>query len=288
MKVLNVAEVTEALVGLCEKVNVDLPPDVEGALREALDKEVSPFGQTCLRQIVDNVALARSQSQAMCQDTGAAVVYLEIGQDLHLVGGDINEAVHEGIRQGYTQAYLRKSMVQEPVFDRVNTGDNSPAIIHTTIVPGHDLTLTLMPKGGGAENMGALAMLKPTAGPQAVIDFAVETVSKAGGNPCPPIVVGIGLGGTLEKAALLAKDALRREMGSRHPDPRYADLEKAILEKVNDLGIGPQGLGGKVTALAVHIETYPTHIATMPMVVNLNCHAARHESLVLKGRDSDD
>lgn len=285
MKELHVSEITEALVGLCEKVNVDLPMDVEEALTTAQETEESPFGQYCLKQIVDNVHLARNQRQAMCQDTGAAVVYLEIGQDLHLVGGPVDEAVHEGIRQGYTEGYLRKSMVEEPVFDRNNTGDNSPAIIHTTIVPGEDLTLTLMPKGGGAENMGALGMLKPTAGAKAVVDFVVETVSKAGGNPCPPIIVGVGIGGTIEKAAELAKESLRRDVGSRHEDPRYARLEDEILEKVNDLGIGPQGLGGRVTALDVHIETYPTHIATMPVVVNLNCHAARHETIILKGRE---
>lgn len=285
MKELHVKEITDALRRMSEEVNVDLPQDVEAALKAAQTVEESPFGQYCLKQIVDNAELARNTTQAMCQDTGLAVVYLEIGQDLHLVGGDLNAAVNEGIRQGYEEGYLRKSIVEEPVFERKNTGDNTPAVIHTQLVPGDALTLTLMPKGGGAENMGALGMLKPTSGASAVVDFVAETVSKAGGNPCPPIVVGVGIGGTMEKATALAKASLRREIGSHHADSRYAALEDEILKRVNALGIGPQGLGGRVTALAVHINTWPTHIATMPVAVNINCHAARHQTVVLEGRE---
>lgn len=285
MKVLDVSKITEAIRQYAIEVNTNLPKDVETALLKAQEKEVSPFGQYCLEQIVYNAQLAREETQAMCQDTGTMVVYLYIGQDLHLTGGDLYEAVHEGVRQGYKEGYLRASIVEEPVFERHNTKDNTPAVIHTQIVPGEQLEIVLMPKGGGAENMGALKMLKPTAGKEGVVDFVVEAVSKAGGNPCPPIIVGVGIGGTMEKAAEIAKESLMRPIGSHHPDLRYAALEEEILEKVNALGIGPQGLGGKVTALAVHINTYPCHIASLPVVVNINCHAARHCQIVLEGED---
>lgn len=285
MKNLDVKKITETIRHMTVEVNTDLPQDVEQALQAGREKEESPFGQYCLDQILANAKLARCEKQAMCQDTGTMVVYLNIGQDLHLVGGDLTDAINEGVRLGYDEGYLRRSIVEEPVFDRVNTGDNTPAVIHINIVPGDALELTLMPKGGGAENMGALGMLKPTVGKEGVVDFVVDAVSRAGGNPCPPIIVGVGIGGTMEKATEIAKEALARPIGSHHKDPRYAAMEEEILEKVNKLGIGPQGLGGRVTALAVHVNTYPCHIASLPVAVNINCHAARHMSVVLEGEE---
>lgn len=285
MKKLDVCEITEAIRHLAVQVNIDLPEDVERALVAGHAKESSPFGRYCFEQILANAELARSEKQAMCQDTGTVVVYCNIGQDLHLLGGDLTAAINEGVRLGYKEGYLRKSIVAEPVFERINTEDNTPAVIHYNIVPGDKCELILMPKGGGAENMGALAMLKPTAGKQGVIDFVVDAVSKAGGNPCPPIIVGVGIGGTMEKATEIAKEALMREIGSHHADTRYAALEDEILARINKLGIGPQGLGGRVTALAVHINTYPCHIASLPVAVNINCHAARHVRVLLEGKE---
>lgn len=286
MKTLNVQKITEAIRRLAVQVNTDLPQDVEQALETGRQQEVSPFGIYCFDQILANAKLAREEHQAMCQDTGTMVVYLNVGQDLHLVGGDVTAAINEGVRLGYKEGYLRKSIVEEPVFERTNTGDNTPAVIHYNIVPGDRCELILMPKGGGAENMGALGMLKPTAGKDGVEDFVVEAVVKAGGNPCPPIIVGVGIGGTMEKATAIAKEALMRPVGAHHADPRYAAMEEEILEKINKLGIGPQGLGGRVTALAVHINTYPCHIASLPVAVNINCHAARHTRIVLDGEEA--
>lgn len=286
MKTLNVQKITEAIRRLAVQVNTDLPQDVEQALEAGRQQEVSPFGIYCFDQILANAKLAREEHQAMCQDTGTMVVYLNVGQDLYLVGGDVTAAINEGVRLGYKEGYLRKSIVEEPVFERTNTGDNTPAVIHYNIVPGDQCELILMPKGGGAENMGALGMLKPTAGKDGVEDFVVEAVAKAGGNPCPPIIVGVGIGGTMEKATAIAKEALMRPVGAHHADPRYAAMEEEILEKINKLGIGPQGLGGRVTALAVHINTYPCHIASLPVAVNINCHAARHTRIVLDGEEA--
>ena len=281
MKEITCEQITEAVRDLCIKVSYDLPQDVESCLKAAQDKEESPFGKYCLEQIVNNAELARDTKQAMCQDTGMAVIYLEVGQDVHITGGALTDAVNEGVRQGYKDGYLRKSVAKDPAFSRLNTLDNTPAIIHTEIVPGDELKIMVVPKGAGSENMGALKMLKPTAGIQAVKDFIVDTVRNAGGNPCPPIVVGVGIGGTMEKATELATFALTREIGSENPDENYAALEKELLESINKLGIGPQGLGGRVTALAVHIEQFPTHIATLPVAVNINCHAARHKQIIL-------
>lgn len=281
MKEITCEQITEAVRDLCIKVSYDLPQDVESCLKAAQDKEESPFGKYCLEQIVNNAELARDTKQAMCQDTGMAVIYLEVGQDVHITGGALTDAVNEGVRQGYKDGYLRKSVAKDPAFSRLNTLDNTPAIIHTEIVPGDELKIMVVPKGAGSENMGALKMLKPTAGIQAVKDFIVDTVRNAGGNPCPPIIVGVGIGGTMEKATELAKFALTREIGSENPDENYAALEKELLESINKLGIGPQGLGGRVTALAVHIEQFPTHIATLPVAVNINCHAARHKQIIL-------
>ena len=281
MKTISVQEVTAAVRQLCMDVNYDLPSDVEQALQDGLKREESPFGKYCLEQILSNCKMARENSQAMCQDTGIAVVYLEVGQDVHITEGSLTEAVNEGVRQGYADGYLRKSVVEEPLFERNNTGDNTPAVIHTEIVPGDKLRIMVVPKGAGSENMGAVKMLKPADGLEGAKKFILDTVRNAGGNPCPPIVVGIGVGGTMEKAPMLAKKALTREIGSRNADERYAKLEAELLEEINKTGIGPQGLGGRVTALAVHIEQFPTQIAMLPVAVNINCHAARHKEVVL-------
>lgn len=281
MKMITVQQITEAVRQLCMDVSYDLPRDVEQALQDGLSIEESSFGKYCLEQILHNCHLAREHHQAMCQDTGIAVVYLTVGQDVHITGGSLTDAVNEGVRQGYEDGYLRKSVVDEPLFERQNTGDNTPAIIHTEIVPGDALRILVVPKGAGSENMGAVKMLKPAEGLEGAKQFILDTVRSAGGNPCPPIVVGIGVGGTMEKAPMLAKQALSREIGSHNADPRYAKLEAELLESINNMGIGPQGLGGRVTALAVHIEYYPTHIAMLPVAVNINCHAARHKEIVL-------
>lgn len=216
----------------------------------------------------------------MCQDTGFAVVFIELGQDVHVEDGDLNEAVTEGVRRGYKEGYLRKSIVSHPL-ERVNTGDNTPCVIHTTIVPGDNIKITIAPKGGGSENMSALKMLKPADGIEGVKEFVKKTVKEAGPNPCPPLVVGVGIGGTMEKAAIMAKEALLREVGSENPQEELISLEQELLDNINKLGIGPQGLGGKVTALAVHVKTFAAHIASLPVAVNINCHAARHKTVVL-------
>jgi fumarate hydratase subunit alpha len=281
MKTITTQQITEAVRQLCMDVSYDLPQDVEAALEQGLAKEESSFGKYCLEQIIHNCHLAREYRQAMCQDTGIAVVYLYIGQDVHIIGGSLADAVNEGVRQGYEDGYLRKSVVEEPLFERMNTGDNTPAVMHMELVPGDQLRIMVVPKGAGSENMGAMKMLKPADGREGAKQFILDTVRNAGGNPCPPIVVGIGVGGTMEKAPMLAKQALTREIGSRNPNPLYAKLEEELLEAINNMGIGPQGLGGRVTALAVHIEYYPTHIAMLPVAVNINCHAARHKEVVL-------
>ena len=281
MKTITTQQITEAVRQLCMDVSYDLPQDVETALEQGLAKEESSFGKYCLEQIIHNCHLAREHQQAMCQDTGIAVVYLYVGQDVHITGGSLADAVNEGVRQGYEDGYLSKSVVEEPLFERMNTGDNTPAVMHMEIVPGDQLRIMVVPKGAGSENMGAMKMLKPADGLEGAKQFILDTVRNAGGNPCPPIVVGIGVGGTMEKAPMLAKQALTREIGSRNPNPLYAQLEEELLEAINNMGIGPQGLGGRVTALAVHIEYYPTHIAMLPVAVNINCHAARHKEAVL-------
>lgn len=281
MKTITTQQITEAVRQLCMDVSYDLPQDVEAALEQGLAKEESSFGKYCLEQIIHNCHLAREHRQAMCQDTGIAVVYLYIGQDVHITGGSLADAVNEGVRKGYEDGYLRKSVVEEPLFERMNTGDNTPAVMHMELVPGDQLRIMVVPKGAGSENMGAMKMLKPADGLEGAKQFILDTVRNAGGNPCPPIVVGIGVGGTMEKAPMLAKQALTREIGSRNPNPLYAKLEDELLEAINNMGIGPQGLGGRVTALAVHIEYYPTHIAMLPVAVNINCHAARHKEVVL-------
>lgn len=281
MKTISVETITDAVRNLCMNVSYDLPADVEQALEQGLAKEESTFGKYCLEQIITNCHLARENQQAMCQDTGIAVIYVEMGQDVHIEGGSLYEAIHEGVRRGYADGYLRKSVVEEPLFDRTNTQDNTPAVIHADIVEGDTLKITVVPKGAGSENMGGLKMLKPADGLEGAKKFILDTVRNAGGNPCPPIIVGVGVGGTMERAAELSKKALTREIGSKNEDPRYAALEAELLEAINKMGIGPQGLGGRVTALAVHVEQYPTHIAMLPVAVNINCHAARHKEIIL-------
>lgn len=278
---LDVARITEAVARLCVDANCDLPADVYAALRAAMSTEVSMTGRELLGQLIDNADLARRECVPMCSDTGLVVAFVELGQDVHLVGGDFEEALQEGVRRGYSEGYLRKSSVLEPGHARRNTMDNTPAIIHTRIVPGDMVSIAVMPKGGGAENMSTLCMLKPAQGADGIIQAVVDTISCAGPNACPPVILGVGIGGTVDRVTLLAKHALLREVGSRHPDPRLAAMEDEMLSRVNALGIGPQGLGGSTTALAVFVEEAPSHIAAMPVAVNVQCHAQRHKSVVL-------
>ena len=281
MREIRCEKITETVARLCIEANYYLGDDVLKALRQAREAEVSPVGREVLDQLLENADVAREEEMPLCQDTGLTVVFLGVGQDAHIVGGDLYEAINEGVRRGYEEGYLRKSVVDKPLSARANTRDNTPAVIHTQIVPGDRLKITVVPKGGGSENMSALAMLKPADGRQGVVDFVVETVEKAGANPCPPTIVGVGVGGTVEKTMWLAKHSLLREVGQPSPDPEVAELERDILKRVNQLGIGPQGLGGSTTSLAVHVETYPCHIASLPVAVNIQCHSARHKEAVL-------
>jgi fumarate hydratase subunit alpha len=278
---LDVALVTEAVAKLAVDACNYLGADVVAFFENAIDREESETGRDILTQLLENANLARDTDRPLCQDTGLAVVFLEIGQDVHLVGGNLEDAVNEGVRKGYDEGYLRKSAVADPIGARKNTGDNTPAMLHTRIVPGDKVKIIVAPKGGGAENMSAIGMLKPSQGRQGAIDFIVDTVSKAGSNPCPPTVVGVGLGGTFEKAAYMAKHSLLRTVGSTNADPRLAELEDEIEKRCNDLGIGPAGLGGLVTVIDVFIEEMPAHIASMPVAVNMQCHSARHKEVVL-------
>lgn len=275
-----VSAVTEALRRMCIRANTCLPPDVQEAIDQSYAREDSPTARRILEDIRENARIARQETMPICQDTGMACVFLEIGQDVHFVGGDLTQAVDEGVRRGYQEGYLRKSVVADPL-RRENTGDNTPAMLYTRIVPGDRVTITLAPKGFGSENMSAIRMFKPSAGLQGIKDFILETVRAAGPNPCPPMVIGVGIGGTFDKAALLAKLALLRPLDHPNPDPYYAALEREMLEKVNTLGIGPQGFGGRTTALGLNIETLPTHIAGMPCAININCHVTRHCTEVL-------
>ena len=280
MREINVQQIIDTVEKLCIDANNHLPSDVKCAIKNCRACEDGKIAQGVLDNIIENFEIADAENVPICQDTGMACVFLEIGQDLHIVGGDLPEAINEGVRRGYANGYLRKSVVGAPG-RRGNTGDNTPAMIYTEIVPGENLKITLGPKGFGSENMSAIRMFKPSAGLQGIKDFIIETVEAAGPNPCPPIVVGVGIGGTFDKAALLAKKAIMRPIDSCHPDPYYADLEKEMLEKINALGIGPQGFGGKTTAIGLNIETLPTHIAGMPCAININCHVTRHKTEVL-------
>lgn len=280
MREIEVSRITEMIERLCIEANEHLPEDVKDAIRKCRACEDGEIAGGVLDRIIENYEIADREQVPICQDTGMACVFLEIGQDVHLTGGDLTAAVNEGVRRGYEKGYLRKSVVRDPI-RRGNTGDNTPAMLYTEIVPGEQVTVTVGPKGFGSENMSAIRMFKPSAGLQGIKDFIVETVEAAGPNPCPPMVVGVGIGGTFDKAALLAKKALMRSLESSNPDPFYADLEKEMLEKINELGIGPQGFGGRTTALGLNIETLPTHIAGMPCAVNISCHVTRHKTEVI-------
>jgi len=275
MRDIDVTEITRAVKDLCVETNIVADKDVLRAFRDSLDKETSPVAKDILKTLIENAGIAEKERLPICQDTGMAIIFIEVGQDVHLVGGDLETAINEGVRMGYKEGYLRKSVVGHPV-KRGNTGDNTPAVIHASIVPGDKIKITVAPKGFGSENMSFIKMLKPTEGYKGVKDFVLECVIKAGGNPCPPIVVGVGVGGSFEKAALMAKQALLRPLGRKSQKEDLAELEDELLEEINKTGIGPQGLGGRTTALAVHVNDFPTHIAGMPVAVNICCHAYRH------------
>ncbi|MBQ2667372.1 MAG: fumarate hydratase [Clostridia bacterium] len=280
MREITVTQITNVVERLCIEANNHLPEDVKCAIRRCREREDGAIACGVLDDIIENFEIADREDVPICQDTGMACVFLEIGQDVHIVGGSLTDAVDEGVRRGYENGYLRKSVVRDPV-RRGNTGDNTPAMLYTEIVPGDRIKITVGPKGFGSENMSQIRMFKPSAGLQGIKEFILEAVETAGPNPCPPIVIGVGIGGTFDKAALLAKKALMRPLDSENPDPFYADLEKEMLEKVNRLGIGPQGFGGRTTAIGLNIETLPTHIAGMPCAVNINCHVTRHKTEVL-------
>ncbi len=272
-----VSWITDEIREMSIKANHFLSDDMEKCLNNAFETEQSTIGKNILGQLKKNLVVAGEEQIPICQDTGMAVVFLDIGQDVHLTGGDLTEAVNEGVRLGYQEGYLRKSVVGDPL-TRENTGDNTPAILHTSIIPGNEVRITLAPKGFGSENMSAIKMLTPSYGVEGVKSFILDTVRSAGPNPCPPIVVGVGIGGTFERAAQLAKKATFRKIDTKNPDERYANLEDELLNEINKMGFGPAGLGGKTCALGVNIETSPTHIAGMPVAVNICCHAARHKS----------
>lgn len=281
MREISVETIKDTVKNLFLEANYVIGKDIYDKLKEQHEKEESEVGKSILRQIIENDEIAAEERIALCQDTGMAVLFIELGQEVRIIGGDFNEAINQGVREAYAEGYLRKSVVTDPLFDRKNTRDNTPAIIHLEMVPGDQIKILVTPKGFGSENMSALKMLKPADGEKGVKDFIVETVVKAGPNPCPPVVVGVGVGGTVEKATLLAKKATLRPVGQHNPDERYRQLEKEILEEINKSGIGPGGLGGRTTALAVNIDYFPTHIAGMPVAVNICCHAARHAEAIL-------
>lgn len=280
MRELNVKDITKAVKDLCITANTDLGDDVYTCLKASRKTENTDVGKSVLDMIIKNAEIAVTEKVPICQDTGFAVVFIELGQGVCLVGGDLNEAINEGVRQGYTDGYLRKSIVEDPL-RRVNTKDNTPAVVHLEMVPGDLLKITIAPKGGGSENMSEVRMMKPADGEDGIKNYIIEHVTQSGANPCPPVIVGIGIGGTFEKSAILAKRALLREVGQRNPDPYYAEMERELFDRINRIGIGPQGLGGRTTALDVFIEAHPCHIASLPVAVNLNCHAARHKSITL-------
>jgi len=276
MREIPVSLLTEKIKQLIFTASYEIGADVEHAIQEALKTEQSEIGRNVLCQLCENYQIAKEERVAICQDTGMAVIFIDVGQDVHFSGGSFEEAIHEGVRQAYAEGYLRKSVVKEPIFDRKNTGDNTPAVIHARLVPGNQVHILITCKGFGSENMSALKMLVPADGVEGVKKFIVETAQKAGPNPCPPMVIGVGVGGTMEQAALMAKRMTARPLGSHHPHPQYAQLERDVLSAINALGIGPAGIGGNTTALAVNIDYAPTHIAGLPVAVNICCHAARH------------
>lgn len=275
MRIINSSEITKAVRDMCINANCHINPDIKAALEKSVETEKSEVSRGVLKNLLKNAEIADRKEVPICQDTGMAVFFIEIGNEVFVEGDTITDAVNEGVAKGYTEGYLRKSVVADPL-DRVNTKDNTPAVIYYDYVKGDKIKITFAPKGFGSENKGGLKMLNPSDGVDGIINFVIETVRKAGANPCPPMVVGVGIGGTMDKAAVLSKKALTRDITIRNEKPYYAELEKKLLEKINMLGIGPQGMGGTTTALAVNIETYPTHIAGLPVAVNINCHATRH------------
>lgn len=281
MRELDSKEITKAVKALVMDANFYIGDDMRQAIEKAEVKETSKTGKAILKMILKNQDVSRNEIMPMCQDTGVAVFFIEIGQHVHIINGNYEDAINEGVRQGYKEGYLRKSMVGDPVIERKNTGDNTPAVIHTRIVPGDKIKIIAAPKGGGSENMSEVKMMKAADGIEGVMDFVVDRVKKSGGNPCPPIIVGVGIGGDFEMSAILAKKSLLRKLGERNSNPKYAKVEEELLERINKLGIGPMGLGGKTTALEVFIEYMPCHIASMPVAVNLNCHVARHKEIVI-------
>ena len=279
LRFINAEQITKAVAELCIKANVCIGKDIRGALAEAREREVMPLAQSVLDMLLKNAEVAERENLPVCQDTGMTVVFVSIGSDIH-INGDVNKAINEGVRQGYRDGYCRNSIVNDPV-ERVNTGDNTPAVIYYDFIPGDFMSITVAPKGFGSENMSGVCMLNPSDGLDGVEKFIVETVRSAGANPCPPVIVGVGIGGTMEKAALLSKQALLREVGSVHANPFWAETESRLLERINTLDIGPAGFGGRTTALGVHVLTYPTHIAGLPVAVNIGCHATRHQTIIL-------
>lgn len=280
MREINVKLIADAVCEMCISANCNLNSDIKSALKCGQCNETNEIPSTVLGDILKNAEIAANEQMPICQDTGMAIIFLKIGQDVHFTGGLLYDAINDGVRRGYDEGYLRKSVVKDPIF-RENTGDNTPAIIHTEIVSGENVEITVAPKGFGSENMSAVKMCKPSEGIDGIVNFVLDTVKAAGSNPCPPIVVGVGIGGDFEKAAILAKAALLRDIDTDNPNIYYANIEKELLAKINATDIGPQGLGGKTTALGVNIETYPTHIAGMPCAVNISCHVTRHETRVI-------
>jgi fumarate hydratase subunit alpha len=276
---INTREITDAVKRLSVEANEQLGEDVLRGFHQALKNEASPVGKEILDQLIENARLAREEHVPICQDTGLAVIFLEVGQEVHLVGGDVKEAVNQGVREGYGEGYLRKSSCHP--FTRANTGDNTPAVIYIDIVPGDQVKVLVVPKGGGSENMSRLFMLPPSAGLAGIKEKVLETVKEAGPNPCPPTIIGVGIGGTFEQAALQAKKSLLRPLGTPNPDPELDDLEKELLTEINKLGIGPQGLGGRITSLGVHVRMLPCHIASLPVAINVQCHASRHKEAII-------
>jgi fumarate hydratase subunit alpha len=279
MREIDVKLITEQVRDLCIQANIDLGEDVLQAFDRAIEKEESPMAVDILKELKENARIAKEEKVPICQDTGFAVVFVELGQDVHLMGGSLTEAIHEGVRCGYRDGYLRKSICHP--FTRTNTGDNTPAVIHTDLVPGDRIKITLAPKGAGSENMSRVVMLTPSEGIEGIKRFVIQRVKESGSNPCPPTIVGVGIGGTMEQAALLAKKSLLRPLGSRNPSPELDQLESEMLAGINQLGIGPQGLGGRTTSLAVHVLMMPCHIASLPLAVNIQCHVQRHKETVI-------
>ncbi|NLP11182.1 fumarate hydratase [bacterium] len=280
MREISARLITEKVADLCIQANYHLGQDVIDAMKRGLQQEESPTGRAILEQLLENAAIAKNGEFPICQDTGFAVFFVELGQEVHVVDGGLVDAITAGVIKGYGEGFLRKSIVSDPL-KRQNTGNNTPPVIWIDVVAGEQIKITMAPKGGGSENMSEVAMLTPADGAEGVKNFVVDKVRRSGGNPCPPIVVGVGIGGTFEKVAYLAKKSLLRPVGHRNPDPYYAAMEEELLERVNKLGVGPQGLGGRITALDVHVEVFPCHIASLPAAVNIQCHAARHKEVIL-------